>query len=98
MDDDMVQAVRESTTVAVVGGGVSGLTAATLLRKSGVECIVLERQSRDYVEARQRAGLVEYRGIRMFKEWGLEHLLGSFPASNLLEIRVDGETRLFGAD
>jgi len=94
----MTQMPRESTTVAVVGGGVSGLTAATLLRKSGVECIVLERQSRDYVEARQRAGLVEYRGIRMFREWGLEHLLGRFPANNSLEIRVDGETRLLGAD
>jgi p-hydroxybenzoate 3-monooxygenase len=98
MDDNMAQAVRESTTVAIIGGGVSGLTAATLLRKSGVACVVLERQTRRYVEGRQRAGLVEYRGIRMFREWGLEHLLGSFPASNILEIRVDGETRLFGAD
>jgi p-hydroxybenzoate 3-monooxygenase len=98
MDGDMAQAVRESTTVAIVGGGVSGLTLATLLRKSGVDCVVLERLSRDYVEARQRAGLVEYRGIRMFREWDLEHLLGRFPAHNMLEIRVDGETRLFGAD
>jgi p-hydroxybenzoate 3-monooxygenase len=94
----MAQAVRESVTVAIVGGGVAGLTAATLLRKSGVDCVVLERQARDYVEARQRAGLVEYRGIRMFREWGLEHLLGHFPADNALEIRVDGETRLLGAD
>jgi len=94
----MAQAVRESTTVAIVGGGVAGLTAATLLRKSGVDCVVLERQARDHVEARQRAGLVEYRGIRMFREWGLEHLLGRFPADNALEIRVDGETRLLGAD
>jgi p-hydroxybenzoate 3-monooxygenase len=94
----MTQMLRESTTVAIVGGGVSGLTAAMLLRKSGVGCVVLERQARDYVEARQRAGLVEYRGIRMFKEWGLEHLLGSFPANNALEIRVDGVTRLFGTD
>src|SRR3984957_6652805 len=98
MDDDMTQAVRESTTVAIIGGGVPGLTAAMLLRKSGVPCVVLERQARGYVEARQRAGLVDYRGIRMFREWGLEHLLGSFPASNILEIRVDGETRLFGTD
>src|SRR5882724_3356158 len=34
----------------------------------------------------------------MFREWDLEHLLGRFPAHNMLEIRVDGETRLFGAD
>jgi p-hydroxybenzoate 3-monooxygenase len=94
----MTQTSRESTTVAIVGGGVSGLTAATLLRRSGVDCVVLERQSRAYVEQRQRAGVVEYRGVRMFTEWGLDQLLGSFPADNTLEIRVDGETRLLGRD
>jgi p-hydroxybenzoate 3-monooxygenase len=94
----MALAAGESTTVVIVGGGVAGLTAAMLLSRSGVGCVVLERQSRAYVEARQRAGLVEYRGICMFKEWGLEHLLGNFPADNRLEIRVDGVTRLFGDD
>lgn len=94
----MTQMSREHTTVTIVGGGVSGLTAAMLLRRSGVDCMVLERQSRAYVEQRQRAGVVEYRGIRMFADWGLERLLGSFPADNTLEIRVDGETRLLGQD
>jgi p-hydroxybenzoate 3-monooxygenase len=91
-------ALRESTTVAIVGGGVSGLTTAMLLRQSGIDSIVLERQARDYVERRQRAGLVEYRGVRMFREWGLDHLLGTFAADNTLEVRVDGETRLLGQD
>src|ERR1700756_358012 len=91
-------ALRESTTVAIVGGGVSGLTTAMLLRQSGIDSIVLERQARDYVERRQRAGLVQYRGVRMFRGWGLEHLLGPFAADNTLEVRVDGETRLFGQD
>jgi p-hydroxybenzoate 3-monooxygenase len=94
----MTQPVRESTTVVIVGGGVSGLTAATLLRRSGVECVVLERQSRGHVEQRQRAGVVEYRGVLMFERWGLGQLLGGFPADNTLEIRVDGETRLLGQD
>ncbi len=89
---------RESTTVAIIGGGVSGLTAAMLLRRSGVGCVVLERQSRGYVEQRQRAGVVEYRGVRMFQQWGLGDLLGRFPADNTLEIRVDGQTRLLGQD
>jgi len=89
---------REFTTVAIVGGGVSGLTAAMLLRRCGVGCVVLERQSRAYVERRQRAGVVEYRGVRMFEQWGLGGLLGSFPADNTLEIRVDGQTRLLGQD
>jgi p-hydroxybenzoate 3-monooxygenase len=94
----MTQVRRESTTVAIVGGGVSGLTAAMLLRRSGINCVVLERQSRGHVEQRQRAGVVEYRGVRMFEQWGLGELLGSFPADNTLEIRVDGETRLLGQD
>lgn len=92
------QATREETTVAIVGGGVAGLTAAMLLRRSGVDCVVLERQSRAYVEQRQRAGLVEYRGVRMFTEWGLGDLLGTFPADNTVEVRVDGEPVFIGRD
>lgn len=94
----MTRALHEATTVVIVGGGVSGLTAALLLRRCGVDCVILERQSRSYVEQRQRAGVVEYRGVRMFKEWGLDELLGRFPADNGLEIRVDGQTWLLGKD
>ena len=92
------QATREETTVAIVGGGVAGLTAAMLLRRSGIDCVVLERQSRAYVEQRQRAGVVEYRGVRMFTEWGLGDLLGTFPADNTIEVRVDGEPVFIGRD
>ena len=92
------QATREETTVAIVGGGVAGLTAAMLLQRSGIDCVVLERQSRSYVEQRQRAGVVEYRGVRMFTEWGLGGLLGTFPADNTLEVRVDGEPVFIGRD
>jgi p-hydroxybenzoate 3-monooxygenase len=94
----LVLEAGESTTVVIVGGGVAGLTAAMLLRRSGVGCVVLERQPRARVEARQRAGLVEYRGIRMFEERELGRLLGDFPADNRLEIRVDGVSRFFGDD
>lgn len=92
------QAMPEGTTVAIVGGGVAGLTTALLLRRSGIDCVVLERQSRAYVEQRQRAGLVEYRGVRMFTEWGLADLLGTFPADNTMELRVDGEPVFIGRD
>ncbi len=92
------QATREETTVAIVGGGVAGLTAAMLLQRSGIDSVVLERQSRAYVEQRQRAGVVEYRGVRMFTEWGLGGLLGTFPADNTLEVRVDGEPVFIGRD
>src|SRR5579859_4719485 len=94
----MTQALREETTVVIVGGGAAGLTTAMLLARSGVDCIVLERQSRSYVEQRQRAGLVEDRGARMFRERGLGDLLGTFPADNTMEIRVEGESLFIGRD
>ena len=90
--------MREETTVAIVGGGVAGLTTAMLLRQSGIDCVVLERQSRGYVEQRQRAGLVEYRAVRMFTERGLGDLLGTFPADAAMEVRVDGEPVFIGRD
>jgi p-hydroxybenzoate 3-monooxygenase len=94
----MTQTRRESTTVAVIGGGVSGLATAMLLRARGVDSIVLERRSRDYVEERQRAGLVEYRAVRMFEQWGLGDVVPGFPAEVTLEVRIDGQPRLLTED
>jgi p-hydroxybenzoate 3-monooxygenase len=86
--------VRESTTVVIVGGGVSGLTTALLLRSAGIDSIILERRDRAYVEERQRAGLVEHRAVQMFEQWGLGHVLHGFPANDFLEVRVDGTSHL----
>jgi p-hydroxybenzoate 3-monooxygenase len=94
----MTQARRESTTVAIIGGGVSGLATAMLLRSRGVDSIVLERRSRGYVEERQRAGLVEYRAVRMFEQWGLGDVVPGFPAEVILEVRIDGQPRLLAED
>ena len=41
---------------------------------------------------------MEYRGVRMFTEWGLGDLLGTFPADNTIEVRVDGEPVFIGRD
>lgn len=87
--------LTESTTVAVIGAGPAGLTVAALLRHSGIDCVVLERQTREYVAQRQRAGIVETRAVRMFDSWGLaDRVLGGAPHDGILDIRVDGESHL----
>ncbi|WP_030663413.1 4-hydroxybenzoate 3-monooxygenase [Streptomyces rimosus] len=62
---------RENTTVVIVGAGVAGLTLGNFLLRNGIDCVIVERRSRAYVEKRQRAGTIDARGVRMFREWGL---------------------------
>ena len=47
------------TQVAIIGAGPSGLLLSQLLHLHGVDNVVLERQSRDYVVGRIRAGVLE---------------------------------------
>jgi p-hydroxybenzoate 3-monooxygenase len=47
------------TSVCIVGGGPSGLLLSQLLHLQGIETVVLERQSREYVLSRIRAGVLE---------------------------------------
>jgi len=83
------------TTVAIIGGGVSGLTLATFLQKSGVPCVVLERRDRAYIEMRQRAGVVDARAVRMFEQWGLAEKLLSGPVAQVIDYRLNGSSRIF---
>ena len=85
----------EKTTVAIIGAGVSGLTLATFLRKSGVACVVLERRNRAYIEMRQRAGVVDARALRMFERWGLADKLLSGPVAQTIDYRLNGAGRVF---
>ena len=49
----------ERTQVAIIGAGPAGLLLAHLLHRQGVEAVVLEARSREYCEARIRAGVLE---------------------------------------
>jgi p-hydroxybenzoate 3-monooxygenase len=70
------------TQVGIVGAGPAGLTLAMLLHREGIECIVLEARTREYVEKRVRAGLLEQNTVSLLRELdvadrldreGLEH-------------------------
>lgn len=47
------------TQVVIVGSGPSGLLLGHLLRAAGIGCVIVERQSADYVLGRIRAGVLE---------------------------------------
>jgi p-hydroxybenzoate 3-monooxygenase len=59
------------TQVAIVGAGPAGLMLAHLLRRAGIDSVVLESQSRDYVEKRVRAGVLEHETSKLLEETGV---------------------------
>ncbi len=59
------------TQVAIVGAGPAGSLLALLLQRAGIEVFVLERQSREYVLDRVRAGVLEWGTVRVLRDAGL---------------------------
>ena len=59
------------TQVAIIGAGPSGLLLGQLLHKSGIDNIVLERQTGEYVLSRIRAGVIEQGAVDLIDEAGV---------------------------
>jgi len=62
---------QHRTQVAIIGAGPSGLLLGQLLHKAGIDNIVIERQSPDYVLGRIRAGILEQVMVDLLHEAGV---------------------------
>jgi p-hydroxybenzoate 3-monooxygenase len=79
------------TQVAIIGAGPSGLLLAQLLRRNGIETVVLEQRTREYVQARIRAGLLEQGTVDLLVEAGVgERLRAEGLVHDGFELAFDG--------
>ncbi|MFN3820558.1 FAD-dependent monooxygenase, partial [Blastomonas sp.] len=60
------------TQVAIIGSGPAGLMLGHLLKAEGIDCVVLERQTRAHVESRIRAGVLETVTTDLMHRLGLD--------------------------
>lgn len=58
------------TQVAIIGAGPAGLLLGQLLQRQGIENVVLERRSFDYVSMRVRAGVIEHGIVQLLDDAG----------------------------
>lgn len=80
------------TQVGIVGAGPAGLVLSHLLHLEGIESVILEARSRDYVEARVRAGVLEHGTVELLTETGVgARLLREGDSHEGIELRFSGE-------
>jgi p-hydroxybenzoate 3-monooxygenase len=86
-------------TVCIIGAGPAGLTLALMLHKEGIGSVVIENRSRQYVESRVRAGLLEHNTVEVFDGLGVADRLhreglvhhGCYISYNGIQQRIDFE-------
>ncbi len=76
------------TQVGIIGAGPAGLFLSHLLFRAGIDCVVLEARSREHIEARVRAGVLEQGTVDLMDELGLDaRLRRECMIDNALDIR-----------
>ncbi|MBE1585450.1 4-hydroxybenzoate 3-monooxygenase [Nonomuraea angiospora] len=79
------------TQVGIIGAGPAGLLLSHLLHLRGISSVVLEKRSRDYVERRVRAGVLEQGTVDTLVEAGVgERLLREGLPHHGIELRYGG--------
>lgn len=61
--------------VAIIGSGPAGLLLSLLLARAGIDAVIVERKSRDYVLSRVRAGVLEQGSVSLFDKVGASQRL-----------------------
>ncbi|MFL5938066.1 MAG: 4-hydroxybenzoate 3-monooxygenase [Gaiellaceae bacterium] len=80
------------TQVGIVGAGPAGLTLARLLEVAGIESVVLENRSREYVAQRIRAGVLEQGTVELLREAGVgERMDGEGIVHHGINLQFDRE-------
>jgi p-hydroxybenzoate 3-monooxygenase len=79
------------TQVAIIGAGPAGLFLSLLLKRLGIESVILELHTRQYIEERVRAGLLEYNTVQLMHELGVgERLRRQGLEHGGIELRFNG--------
>jgi p-hydroxybenzoate 3-monooxygenase len=79
------------TQIAIVGAGPAGLLLAHLLHLHGIDSVVLERQTRQHIEQRIRAGVLEQGTVDLLTKVGLaDRLHRERLAHHGVELLFDG--------
>jgi p-hydroxybenzoate 3-monooxygenase len=79
------------TQVGIVGAGPAGLMLSHLLHLSGIESVVIENRSRQYVQERVRAGVLEQGTVDLMIETGVgERLKRQGLVHHGVELRFNG--------
>ncbi|MEK6228823.1 MAG: 4-hydroxybenzoate 3-monooxygenase [Actinomycetota bacterium] len=88
----MAETDRTRIRVGIVGAGPAGLVLAGLLQREGIESVVLEARSREYVEARVRAGVLEQNTVDLLAEMGVgERMRHEGLVHEGIELRFGGQ-------
>jgi p-hydroxybenzoate 3-monooxygenase len=89
----MSSPVTRTTQVAIIGAGPAGLLLSHLLHQRGIESVVLEARSREYVEHRVRAGVLEQGTVDTLVGSGVgERLLREGLVHHGIELRFGGQS------